>query len=226
MPQLSTGAVVNYRQIPASVFFIWRMTMPSDRTNKQTLYIGIAFIVAGVLFLLHNAHLVNFTFIFNNFWPLLLITIGLVIVYKSYYKSNSRGNHFSFGDRLEYVADDYVVSSHTFGDFKVLLNSQRFKGGTLQTTFGELHVDLTEIKPDAGRHVLNLNVTFGDIAINLPPELPVRIAATNVAGDIHLFEQKWGGLNQRVTWQSKTCDSADTTLDIACHIVFGDIKVW
>ncbi|MBN1559914.1 hypothetical protein JW998_06665 [candidate division KSB1 bacterium] len=199
--------------------------MATDR-NKSALYTGGFFIALGILFLLSNARIIRFDFIFENFWPLLLIAVGVFIIYKNYGHGRSPSGHSTLGDRSEYTAADHVDFSHTFGDLRVSLDSPRFRGGKLQTTFGELHVDLGKIKLDKGKHVLNLNVTFGEINVVMPKELPASVSADNVGGDIVLFEQKWEGLNKRAVWKSAGYESADHTLDIICHIVFGDIKVW
>ena len=152
-----------------------------------------------------------------------MIAIGILVIYKS--SKKSADTYTTFGDRSEFTADDYVTSSHTFGDLDVSLDSQSFKGGKIQTTFGELRVNLAKIQLDEGQNLLNLNVTFGEIAVTLPQNLPVRISASNVGGDIKLFDQKWDGLNKRASWQSDSYDSSDRKLDIVCNIVFGDIKV-
>ncbi|MBN1465718.1 cell wall-active antibiotics response protein [candidate division KSB1 bacterium] len=200
--------------------------MAMYRSNRNALYLGGALIALGVLFLLNNARIIRFDFIFAHFWPLLLIAIGVLVIYKSYHRGRSPVVHSTLGDRSAYTADDAVDVSHTFGDLRVFPDSQAFKGGKLQTTFGELHVDLSRIKLSKGKNVLNLNVTFGEIVVVLSRELPVRVTASNVGGDIRIFEQKWDGLNQRAVWQSKVYDGAASALDIVCTIVFGDIKVW
>ena len=199
--------------------------MASHQSNRNALYLGGLFIVLGILFLLNNARIIRFDFIFENFWALLLIGVGALIIYKSS-KKGADTVHTVVGDRSESSRDDYVTSSNTFGDLKLSLDSQSFKGGKLQVTFGELHVNLAKIQLDEGQNVLHLNVTFGEIAVTLPADMPVRITASNVGGDIKLFDQKWDGLNRRASWQSSSYDSSDRKLDIVCNIVFGDIKAW
>jgi lia operon protein LiaF len=200
--------------------------MSEHRPSKQALYVGGFLILIGVLFLLQNARIIRLDFLFENFWPLLLIAIGALIIYQSSKRRNSTESHTTFGDRSEYVTDDYISASHTFGDLSVSLDSQKFKGGRLQTTFGELHANLAKVNLDDGQNILNLNVTFGDIEVSVPKDLPVRISASNLAGDIKLFDQKWDGLNKRASWQSSDYETANAKLDIVCNIVFGDIKVW
>ena len=198
-----------------------------ESRSKTSLYVGAAFIILGVLFLLNNARIISFDFIFDNFWPLLLIAVGGLIIYSSYKKKNSKdGVHEAFSDKSEEISADYVNNSITFGDYTAILTSQSFKGGRLTTTFGEMAVDLAKVQLDEGQNILNLNVTFGETNVRLPKDLPVRVTASVVAGDIKIADQKWDGLNKRATWQSDNYDSATAKLDISCHIVFGEIKVW
>lgn len=200
--------------------------MRPQHSNKSSLYIGGLLIAIGLLFLLNNARLIELDFLFENFWPLLLISIGALIIYKNYRKKESPSYRTTCGDRSEHVKDDYISASHAFGDFEVFLDSNNFTGGKLQTTFGELHLNLANIHLAEGENLLNLNVTFGEIIVNLPQGLPVRISASNVAGDIKIYDQKWDGLNRRAVWQSDLYESADAKLAIVCNIVFGDIKIW
>jgi len=197
-----------------------------ESRSKSSLYIGAIFIVLGLLFLFNNAGIIKFDFIFDNFWPLLLITVGGLIIYNSNRKKESYAEKITFGDRSDELKDDYINASVTFGDYKVAVDSQNFKGGRLRTTFGELHVDLTKAKLDKGQNLLNLDVTFGEIVVSLPKDCPVRISASVVAGDIKLPSKKWDGINKRAIWQSESYDSAEAKLDITCNIVFGEIKVW
>ncbi|MBN1478904.1 hypothetical protein JXA70_01385 [candidate division KSB1 bacterium] len=200
--------------------------MSPQKSNKSSLYIGGILIAIGLLFLLNNTRLIEFDFIFKNFWPLLLIALGIFIVYQSYRKKESYSYRTTFGDRSEHLKEDYVSASHTFGDFQTSIESSSFKGGRLQTTFGELHLDLTRSHVAEGENLLNVNVTFGEIMVKLPGDIPVRVSASNVAGDIKIFDQKWEGLNRRAVWQSDAYESADAKLDIVCNIVFGDIHIW
>ena len=199
--------------------------MATEHPSKQALWIGGILIAIGLLFFLDNIGLFDFDFLFENFWPLLLIAIGAYIIYKSANRSKE-ARSVSFGDHTMSSSDEYVNASNTFGDLNIKVDASSFKGGQLRTTFGELHVDLSNVSLNAGQNVLNLNVTFGEIAVSLPKDLPIRIVANNVGGDIRLFDQKWEGLNKRASWQSESYADAETKLDIICNIVFGDIKVW
>ncbi len=198
-----------------------------ETRSKSSFYVGAAFIILGVLFLLNNARIISFDFLFENFWPLLLIAVGSLVIYTSYRKKNTpTGGHTTFADRSEEFNDDFINNSVTFGEYNVVIDSQSFKGGRLTTTFGEMNVDLTRVKLAEGLNILNLNSTFGELNVSLPKDMPVRVTASVVAGDIKITNQKWDGLNKRAVWQSDSYDSASAKLDISSQIVFGEIKVW
>ena len=74
--------------------------MKSDRSNRNALYIGGFFIALGLLFLLNNAGIIRFDFLFENFWALLLIAVGALIIYKSYNRKDSVSVHSTFGQRF------------------------------------------------------------------------------------------------------------------------------
>ena len=198
--------------------------MSDNRLAKQALIIGAVFILLGLVFLLNNMGLLALGDLILRFWPLLLIAVGVFIIYKSFGK-DSDASPITFGDQKEVSTDNYVTFSNTFGDSDIIIDNQQFKGGSLKTSFGELHVDLAKAKLESGDHILDLSVTFGEIFLSVPKELPVRVTATNVAGDIRIGNEKWEGINKRADWKSEKYDSASARLEIHCSIVFGEIKV-
>lgn len=194
------------------------------RNRRDAYWVGGILIGIGLLFLLSNVGLFDFGFLFRNFWPVLLIGIGVWIIIAQVNKKGGEG--VRYGDKRIVSENESVNYINTFGDLKLVIDNKSFKGGRVRTTFGELSVDMTKISLEQGEHILDLRVVFGEINVSLPKDVPIKIVATNVAGDIKLFEQKWEGLNKTANWKSEEYDTATTKLEIFCNIVFGDIKIW
>jgi predicted membrane protein len=195
--------------------------MSHQRKNDVSLWLGSILVALGLLSLLKSLGIFSFDFIFKNLWAWAVIALGVLMVYKSFLRLPDRPEKVTISNS----ADDFVQAENTFGDLAITLDQHNFKGGHLRTVFGKLSVDGVKLSMSPGAHILHLEVTFGEIMVWLPKDLPVRIVANNVAGDIHIFNQKWGGLSKHIAWQSDSYDSSDSKLEIVCSITFGDIKI-
>jgi lia operon protein LiaF len=196
-------------------------SMSHQRKNGVTFWLGSMLVALGLLSLLKSLAIFSFDFIFENFWAWAIIALGIFLVYKSFLRLPSRSEKVTFSNSTE----NYIQAENMFGDLAVTLDQHDFKGGHLRTVFGKLSVDGVKLSLPPGAHILHLEVTFGEIMVWLPKDLPVRIVANNTAGDVHIFNQKWGGLSKNIVWQSDAYDSSDSKLEIVCSITFGDIKI-
>jgi len=124
------------------------------------------------------------------------------------------------------AGDEDVFESNVFGDVKVNVNSKNFRKGTIRTVFGKLIIDLSDINVAEGENNLYLNTVFGEIRVKMAKDLPVKITATNLGGDIDIFDQRREGLNQRLVYLSDNYNQAETKLNIHCSVTFGEIFVW
>lgn len=186
---------------------------------------GGLFILFGLLFLLDNLNLLDIGDVFSNFWPLVLILVGVYVILKNSSKSSDEESE-SFGDKKYASSKDDVAESNTFGDLKITLDSANFQGGYARTTFGDLKIDAEQLKIPEGEKRLNANTVFGDIKISVPKDLAVKVSASNLAGDINIFGQKADGLSQKMGYETPGYTAATEKLFIVCAVTFGDIKVW
>jgi lia operon protein LiaF len=160
--------------------------------------------------------------LFRHFWPVLLILFGLYLVFK---KKSDREPGEDFGDKTFDSDSSRVIRSNIFGDIRVNLSSRDFEGGHIRTTFGDVKVDASSLQIRSGERTLGLATTFGDIKIHVPRELPVKVTASNLAGDIAIFDRRWDGFNKQTSYQSESYEKAKSKLFIVCNLTFGDIKV-
>lgn len=188
--------------------------------NDGSLWLGGILAALGLSLLLKNLGIFSFDFIFKNLGAWALVVLGVFLVYKSFIRMPENVKSATF--RSE---EGFVRAENMFGDLAVTLDQRDFKGGRMRTIFGKLSVDGVKAAISPGEHILHLEVTFGEIVVWLRKDLPVRIVANNVAGDVHIFNQKWDGLSKHIAWQSDSYDSSDSKLEIICSIVFGDIKI-
>ncbi len=191
------------------------------RSNNSSLFFGLILIFIGLLFILNNTNVMDVGDFFRRFWPVVFIIVGLVLIFKRPNIPSDR-----VGDRSVISDLENVIQSNVFGDIRVTLESKNFKGGTIRTSFGDVVVDATSVGVTEGEKRLYLTTTFGSIKFAVPRELPIKVQAGNMAGDIKIFGEKWDGLSIRASYESENYESSSTRLHVICHLTFGDIKVY
>jgi predicted membrane protein len=195
------------------------------KSQSSSLFWGLMLVALGGLIFLHNTDILHFDEIISDYWPLLIVVLGVYIILQSYRKS-TRPSGSDFGNRQVITDSEEVLQSNTFGDVKTVLESKDFQGGRISTTFGNIKLGATKVKVLHGEKRLILNTTFGDIKVEAPGDLPIKVTADNVAGDMKIFQQTRSGFGQHISHKTDGYDEADGKLHIICHLTFGTIKVW
>ena len=170
---------------------VWGVIMIEHRRDTQSLIWSSVVIVAGILLVLGNLHIIHVTA--GVIWPLLLIAFGLTMLtgkcrwqsadwrprMREWASTHREGNFF--GNR---VAESVVFSS---ADRRV--ESQGFEGGKVEAVFGGIDLDLTgaTITTPDRRAVLRADAVFGGIEITVPRTWRVERIGSAVFGS---FEDK------------------------------------
>ena len=191
--------------------------------HKQTIFHALMIILLGVLLLLNNLDYIEFGTLIKDYWPVLLILIGLNMILK---REKSSADHSLGGDKDVVCDTEQAIYSNIFGDMKIKINSRSFKGGKINNTFGDISLDLEKMNIEHGEQILEVHGVFGDIKVSLAKGLPVFIRANTTAGTIKIFDKKVDGFSKELQYQSEQYDSAEKKIKIFITQVFGDIKVW
>ena len=194
-------------------------------SRSSSVFWGILLVIVGILIFLNNADVLYFDDLISEYWPLAIVLLGIYIIVKSTDRREQRRN-WDFGDRHITTDSEQIIQSNTFGDIKVAIESKNFQSGEIRTTFGDVKVDATKLEIPEGERKLILSATFGDIKVDTPKNLPIKVTANLLAGDMKIFDQMRDGFNQRMTFQSENYEMASARLHIICSLTFGDIKVW
>lgn len=117
--------------------------------------------------------LFDFNF-FSILWPLVIIGIGLSILL--------RKDGHQFSSSTETSAEDYITESFSFSDSKRKIKSNSFKGGNFSLSFGELEIDLSDVKVDEKGAELNLSASFGEIRVIVPQDCRVITDGSSFLG--------------------------------------------
>lgn len=194
---------------------------------SSAIFWGIILIVAGFVFLMHSTQGLDVGELLSNYWPVLIVLLGIYIIIQSRYRRKGEfWSDWGAGDRSYVTDSEHIIQSNTFGDLKVTIDTKDFQSGQLKTVFGDVKADLTNLDIVKGERRLHLSTVFGDIKVNTPKDLPLKIYASSTAGDIKIFDEKRSGFGQTQTFKSPNYDDAEKKLFITISHTFGDTKVW
>jgi predicted membrane protein len=141
---------------------------------------GIIMIGIGTYFLLPRIFDLPDHFL-RNFWPAILIVVGLVFIFQW----NRRPN-FPFDTNVD--KNDVLDETAIFGGRNMSLVSEQFKGGKITSIFGGSKINLLYCKPVDGC-VIDVATIFGGTKIIVPENWNVKTEVVSIFGG---FEDKRG----------------------------------
>lgn len=133
---------------------------------------GVFFLLVGFWFLLHNFGMINREL--WDFWPLLLVFIGSMIVYQGF-----RGRQV----RATAEAVDVISGVAILGGVKRGSSSQAFRGGELTAVMGGCEVDLRHAGIN-GEAVIDVFAMWGGIELRVPESWTVITKVTPIMGGV------------------------------------------
>lgn len=194
--------------------------------RSGSLSVGLLLIVVGTLFLLDNLGYVNSEYLFENFWPLILVLIGVLLLFRRSYRAPRIGGISEKTATAFPESDsDFLVRSALVGNIEVKVTSKNFSGGSCSVVFGNIGMVLREAQPQIGQSTLKLNGVFGSIRVEAPADIAIAVNSTLVAGHIEVNDQKKSGLFETIVFKSPGFDTAQRKLIVQASQMFGNISV-
>ncbi|HEX7686529.1 MAG TPA: DUF5668 domain-containing protein [Burkholderiaceae bacterium] len=151
-------------------------------------WFGAVLIAVGAAMTANNLGLVRFQV--RDWWPLLLVGVGLLVIFKrgdgprGRWRHRHRGGMGCDGGHDERVEHGSRVDASAVMSGIVLKNdSQDFQGGEISTVMGAVEVDLRQASI-AGEARLHLSVIMGGVEIKVPRDWSISIAGTPTLGGI------------------------------------------
>jgi len=96
-------------------------------------------------------------------WPILLIAVGIGVILNGF----TRRRPVSWAAN-EQVSADELQRSVTMGGLALVVDSQRFRGGALSVTMGEIKADLRRAAMAGEEAPLDLSLTMGGVELYVP----------------------------------------------------------
>lgn len=100
----------------------------------------------------------------TRLWPLLLIAAGIGVIWSGV--TRRRRGPWVVVD--EQVPGDALQRSVTMGGLALVVDSQRFRGGALAVTMGEIKADLRRAAMEGEEAALELSLTMGGVELYVP----------------------------------------------------------
>ena len=171
--------------IPYSVrhlIFSWQVILMAlglvflfSRNNKS---LGIVLLMIGSVFLALDR--LDFVWDLHNlFWPVVLLGLGLLILFRSG-ESRLRGGNSELSDSV--AGDDYLDDVSIFGGGNKIITSQNFRGGKITSIFGGSKIDMRNAKMAPGIHTLDVISIFGGSKIVVPRDWEVKTEVVSILG--------------------------------------------
>jgi predicted membrane protein len=202
------------------IIFSWPMILVAiglmNIFSKESLFTGIILLTIGGFFLL--PHLIPLPDNFHhNFWPALLIIIGVLMIARRTIFAN-RTHGFFQNEATSELRNEagYIVLNNIFGGGKHRVPPTEFKGGKITNIFGGTELDLTQATLAPGTNILQIECIFGGASIIVPADWVVQVQVSSVMG----------GFSDKRSAIKNTSDASDRELIIKGSAIFGggDLK--
>ena len=161
-----------------------------DTSSRDGYLVGLAGIGVGVIMILHRLGIIYFSW--RAAWPLILIGVGLMVVYRA--MTGQRTARFGVAvvdgqDKLQDAVDSgsqTVDVTAVLGGFERRVHTQDFRGGEVTAVMGGCALDLrgASMKGEAIIHVFAL---WGGVTLKVPPDWTIVLEGTPILGG---FEEK------------------------------------
>ena len=148
-------------------------------------FMGFLFVAIGGVSLGLKFFHYSFRDFFSEFWPVILIVLGLYILWRR--KDFSHHSPCCFGDdesELPESGEDYIDETAVFGGIDKRIKSHQFKGGKITAIFGGVDLDLYDSQLADGEQILDIVCIFGGFDIVVPKDWQVIVKPTAIFGGI------------------------------------------
>lgn len=198
--------------------------------NRRMIWGGIL-ILFGFLFLLDNLNVLKFDEVIQNFWPLILVAVGVKIILsrksgEPAFLPQSATEVGPGAGAAATFSTDYLSENRFIGDINLQITSTAFQGGNTSNFIGDINLDLSGITLAEGQRNLTISGFIGDVNLVAPKNVPYAITASLAIGDLVMFGRKEDGIGLNRNFKSADFDNAITRLNIRISFFIGDIKIF
>jgi predicted membrane protein len=161
-----------------------------DTTSPHGYLIGLAGIGIGVTMILHRLGIIYFSW--RAAWPLVLIAVGGMVVYRAMAGRPTARFGVAVVDGKDGMQEPLDAASQTvdvtavLGGFERRVHSQDFRGGEVTAVMGGCALDMRGASM-SGEAVIHVFAFWGGVTLKVPPDWTVVLEGTPIMGG---FEEK------------------------------------
>jgi lia operon protein LiaF len=186
----------------------------------RNLFWGILFILLGLLFLMDNMGMVDFSELIRTYWPVIFILWGIDVLLRK------KPNIAFIPEVNNPIFDnDLIHRSNIFGNISINISSLNFKGGSISNVFGDCNIDLSKSVIKNGEHLLRVNSVFGDVIVQLPKDCSVSVTASVLMGDLKVLGKSSDGFSKNIHITSPDYQTAEKKINLHITHLFGSIII-
>ena len=181
-----------FRYWPALLILygIVKMIQPQGRPGR---FFGLVVTFIGAALLLDRLYILSFSL--WDFWPLLIVAIGLSMIWRASAGGARRSREWVTTSDSDSIINGTAILS----GFRRTSSSQNFQGGDLTAVMGGCEVDLRQASMKEGEAVIDVFALWGGIDLKVPLDWSVVVMGSPLMGG---FDDKTrppqGGSNKRL----------------------------
>ena len=131
-------------------------------------------LVFGGYFLLENLNILSFAFGWDLALPVILLLFGISLLVDAL-KKPKKHNKSNADTQVTYSTDeDFLNYVAAFGNDQRTVSMSRLTEGTINTSFGDFTVDLSDVEEVAEECNLSINCSFGELILLVPQKYQVQ----------------------------------------------------
>ena len=179
----------------------------------QSRVTGFILIAIGAFFLLPEIFNLPYNFR-RNFWPILLIAVGVFIIFRHGLGRRQPGQP-DFHHKEE-NDEEFIDEFNIFSGSERKISIKNFKGGKITSIFGGSEIDLTDAELSSETNVIELFYMFGGSSLTVPNNWSVINKVTSILG----------GFSDKRSVSTSGQNDPKKTLILKGFVMFGggDIK--
>ena len=161
-----------------------------DTTTPNGYLLGIAGIGVGATMILHRLGVIYVSW--RAAWPLVLIAVGGMVVYRAMTGQRSARFGVVAVDGKDTVQDTFEAEAQSvdvtavLGGFERRVHTQDFRGGEVTAVMGGCSLDMRGASM-SGEAVLHVFAFWGGVTLKVPPDWTVVLQGTPIMGG---FDEK------------------------------------
>lgn len=175
MGVLNAHDYLRYWPVLMIVYGLARIAQPRGTYGR---FGGAVWLLIGVALLIDRLAFLDIRF--GDFWPLLLVLLGFLVIGRSLAPRTAPSPRS--GTDSPASADNFVSGFALMSGVRRTITSQDFKGGDLTAIMGGCEVDLRHASISSGTAVLDLFALWGGIDIKVPQDWTVVVEGTPFLG--------------------------------------------